>query len=165
MTDNTRQHGFITYLEEHREDRAMLAELRRGLGREPGEASGMFPYVLPFVHEQWQESSLYLIASLFALHPVSAAGGNMGDHLRTYANEVGDDAATTRRFVQLLNLHRAALDSPLRQHISLLKAKDIPVNWHDLLSALYGWNHPDRYIQKGWASSYWRSADNSQSKS
>ena len=148
MTDINQRHPFVTYLEAHTEDPAMLAELRRGLGRLPGEAPSMFPYVVPFVHQRYEERNLYLLASLFALHPRSTEDGNMGSHLHRYKEEVGDDAATTRRFVQLLNLRRDALDSPLRQHISMLKAKDIPVNWHQLLYDLNRWEHEAHFVQK-----------------
>lgn len=159
-----RKHPFVSYLEQHAEDRAMLAELRRGLGKMPGEASGMFPYVVPFVHNRFEEANLYLVASLFALHPVSTHEGNMGAHLHRYSEAVGDDAATTRRFVQLLNLRWDALDSPLRQHISMLKSKDIPVNWHQLLFDLNNWNHEARFVQKRWASAFWRSPKTQQTQ-
>ena len=157
MSEITKQHPFISYLQSHVDDRAMLAELRRGLGRKPGEAPGMFPYVVPFIHEQHDEADLYLIASLFALHPSSTSNGNMGDHLNALIKTLGDDAATTRRFVQLLNRSRSALDMPLRQHISILKGKDVSINWHQLLYDLRNWGHPARYVQKRWASAYWRS--------
>lgn len=167
MTTETQKHPFVTYLEDHSEDRAMLAELRRGLGRLLGEAPSMFPYVVPFVHHRYEERNLYLIASLFALHPVPADEGNMGAHLHRYGEAVGDDAATatTRRFVQLLNLHHDALDSPLRQHISILKSKDIPVNWHQLLFDLNNWSHEARFVQKNWASAFWRSTKTQQTQS
>jgi CRISPR system Cascade subunit CasB len=156
MSDETRLHPFITFLQQRTDDRAMLAELRRGLGRKPGEAPGMFPYVVPFVHHRDEEANLYLIASLFALHPASAQTGNLGSRLRRLANTLGDDTATTRRFVQLLNQHREALDTPLRQHISILKAHDIGVNWHQLLYDLGYWSHEDHFVQKRWADAYWR---------
>ncbi len=159
MIDKQKKYPFIDYLQKHAEDRAMLAELRRGLGRAPGEAPGMFPYLVPFVHVSSEEDNLYLIASLFALHPVSTETGNMGSPLYAYVQSVFDGAATERRFVQLLNLHSNSLVSPLRQHISMLKAKDIPVNWHQLLHDLSYWGHHSRFVQKRWASQFWRSSD------
>jgi len=157
MSDETKHHPFIAFLQQRADDRAMLAELRRGLGRKPGEAPGMFPYVVPFVHDLYDEANLYLIASLFALHPVSGQTGNMGGHLRGLATTLGDDTATTRRFVQLLNQHRAALDTPLRQHVSLLKAHEVGIYWQQLLYDLRYWDHENRFVQKQWADAYWRS--------
>lgn len=158
MSDESNQHPFIEFLERHAEDRAMLAELRRGLGQAPGEAPGMFPFVVPFIYDAYDEADIYLIASLFALHPVSAKTGNLGDHLRAFANKAGDDTATTRRFVQLLRQRRDALPTLLRQHISLLKSKEIAVNWHQLFKDLRAWDHNARYVQKHWASAYWKPA-------
>ncbi|PJF22971.1 MAG: type I-E CRISPR-associated protein Cse2/CasB [Phototrophicales bacterium] len=157
---NEDKHPFVEFLEKHAEDRAMLAELRRGLGREPGEVPGMFPYVIPFVHNSYDEANIYLIASLFALHPSSTGKGNMGEHLYTLTQAVGDDDATTRRFVQLLRQSRDSLDVPLRQHISMLKSKDIAVNWNQLLRDLHYWEHPDHFVQKQWAAAYWKSGPN-----
>ncbi|MFZ2878587.1 MAG: type I-E CRISPR-associated protein Cse2/CasB [Phototrophicaceae bacterium] len=158
MTTETeeRRHPFVSYLEGLVDDRAALAELRRGLGREPGEAPGMYPYVMPFVRNSYDEDDYYLIAALFGLHPSSGARGNMGEHLYAYAQALGDDAATTRRFTQLLRQRRATLDTPLRQHIAMLKSKDIPVNFHQLMLDLRGWDHDEKYVQKRWASAYWK---------
>jgi len=151
----TKEVAFVSYLESHAEDRAMLAALRRGLGQEPGEAPGMFPHVVPFVRD-WNEADIYMIASLFALHPSSARSGNMGAHLRALVHELGDDAATERRFVQLLRMRRDTLEPRLRQHISILKAKDIAINWHQLFTDLRSWDHPNHFVQRGWANSFWR---------
>lgn len=148
-------HPLIQFLLKNAEDRAMLAELRRGLGTAPGEAPGMFPYIVPFIRGEYEEDNLYLIASLFALHPVNTSVGNMGKHLHDCARAVGDDAATTRRFTQLMRQRRDALDTPLRQHIALLKAHDIAVNWNQLLRDLGYWGHEDHFVQRQWAGSYW----------
>ena len=151
-----KQHDpFIGYLEKNREDRAMLAALRRGLGKDPGAVPDMFPYIVPFVNNSYQENLLYQVAALFALHPIPTSEGNMGNHLRIYATTLGDDEATTRRFTQLLRMNRDNIDAPLRQHISILKSKDIAVHWHQLIYDLRYWDHEDHFVQKQWASAYW----------
>lgn len=150
----TKEERFISYLESKAEDRAALAALRRGLGQKPGEAPGMFPYVVRFVQD-WNEADIYMIAALFALHPSSTKFGNMGDHLRALAREIGDDASTERRFVQLLRMRRGTLEPRLRQHISILKSKDIPVHWHQLFRDLRHWEHPKRFVQRRWAGAFW----------
>lgn len=157
MTDDSKQYPLISFLEKHAEDRAMLAELRRGLGKAPGEAPGMYPFVIPFIHDEREEPNIYLVAALFALHPMSARSGNMGDHLRAHAAAAGNDDATARRFVQLLRQRRASLDTPLRQHINLLKSKDVAVNWHQLMHDLGAWSHHSHFVQKNWARTYWKS--------
>lgn len=153
----TKQHPFISYLEARADNRAMLAALRRGLGADPGdpETAGMFPYVVPWINEWYEEADIYMIAALFALHPSSASTRNMGHHCRALDPQSENDA-TERRFVQLLRMRRDTLEPRLRQQISILKSKDIPVNWHQLIADLRHWDHPKRSVQRRWAGAFWR---------
>ena len=162
-TIETNAHPFINFLESKADDRAMLAALRRGLGAAPGEAPDMFPYVVPFV-QRCNEDDIYLIASLFALHPSSISSGNIGDHLRRLADDEGSGEATERRFVQLLRTRRDTLEPRLRQQISILKSKDIAVNWHQLIRDVGHWDYEERFVQRNWAGAFWR-ANQSESNS
>ncbi len=158
-TAETKQHPFISYLQKNAENRAMLAALRRGLGADPGEAPGMFPYVVPRIRKEAnkrEESDMFMIAALFALHPSSTRFGNMGEHMRKLDPKREDDA-TERRFVQLLRMRRDTLEPRLRQQISILASKDIAVNWHQLIGDLGYWDHPNRYVQRRWAQGFWGS--------
>lgn len=151
---------FITYLESlrEREDRrAALAALRRGLGRPPGTVAEMYPYVVPWLPDDapWKERAYYLIASLFAYHPAPGGTGNMGHHFAQACDPQGDNTAVERRFTALLAAHPDDLDFYLRQAVSFLKSKEVPVNWHQLLSDLLAWGHPDRYVQQRWARAFW----------
>ena len=150
----SKKHPFISYLEANKDNRAMLAALRRGLGAEPGEVPGMYPYVVPYVQD-WNEADIYMVAALFALHPKPAATRNMGHHCRALDPEL-ENNATERRFVQLLRMRRETLQPRLRQQISILKSKDIPVNWHQLIADLRNWDRPDRRVQRRWARAFWR---------
>jgi CRISPR system Cascade subunit CasB len=145
--------ALVSYLVKRKDDRAMLAALRRGLGQPPGGAPDMFPYVVPFVRDEYDEVS-YVIASLFALHPMLVNDGNMGSHLRIHKIN-GNEEAVTRRFVQLLRMREEDMATPLRQHIALLKSAGIGVNWHQLEYDLRYWGHVDRFVQKKWANAYW----------
>ena len=113
------------------------------------------PYVVPFV-QRWNEDDIYMIASLFALHPSSISSGNIGDHLRRLLDDEASAEATERRFVQLLRARRDTLEPRLRQQVSILKSNDIAVNWHQLIADLRNWNHPDRFVQRRWAGAFWR---------
>ncbi|XWX05449.1 type I-E CRISPR-associated protein Cse2/CasB [Aggregatilineales bacterium SYSU G02658] len=158
-SESTSESQLVTYLLKHQEDRAMLAALRRGLGMRPGAVPDMLPYVVPFVRSgRWQESTVYLIASLFGLHPSHTPHGNMGAHVRKLAPMQSDgNDAVERRFTALLRTEDVDLEYPLRQMISLLKTKEIPVNWHQLMSDIARWNHPElrRNVVRRWASSFW----------
>ena len=163
----TSEHHFVTYLENlaQAEDRGALAALRRGLGQPPGTVPDMFRYVVPRLPENaypgsWAEKIYYLVASLFALHPKSASGGNLGDHFAALREPDPDkNTALERRFTALLNAHPDDLPDYLRQAISFLRSKDeTPVNWHELMWHLLQMSDPERaaQIRKRWATSFWR---------
>jgi CRISPR system Cascade subunit CasB len=159
---------FITHLERLRDDRAALAALRRGLGQPPGTAASMYPYIVRWLSEDappWQEAAYYFIASLFAYHPAEGGVGNMGNHFARARDPQGDNTAIERRFTALLAAHPDDLSFYLRQAVSFLKSKEVPVNWHQLLSDLLGWGSSDRYVQQQWARAFWgRPAQETQTK-
>jgi CRISPR system Cascade subunit CasB len=144
------------------QERGALASLRRGLGQPPGTVADMYRYVEPFLGEQgsgarFKESAFYLVAALFALHPKSTDEGNIGTHLAKTRTDSGADALE-RRFTALLAAHPDDLPEYLRQSISFLKSKDVPVNWNQLLWDLQNWEKredPKYSVQKKWARSFW----------
>jgi len=152
---------FINYLQSlvEKDNRGALASLRRGLGQSPGSVPEMYRYVIPHLPEnppKWQEQSYYLVAALFASHPKSTDEGNLGAHLAK-ARAEGNEDALERRFTALLSAHPDDLPDYLRQTVSLLKSKEIPVNWNQLLSDLQWWSHTeygDR-VRKRWATAFW----------
>lgn len=158
MAENTSPHPFVAYLETLVEDRAALAALRRGLGQPPGTVAEMYPYVVPRLPRganRSEEDAYYALAALFGFHPSVARTGNLGDHLaRTIAADA-DRAAVERRFVALLKAHPEDLAGQLRQAISFLKSKEVPVNWSQLLLDMCAWDHPQRYVQRRWANAFW----------
>lgn len=154
-------HHFVSYLESLavHENRGALADLRRGLGKGPGEAPEMFPYLAPFTQNlsYRRERDFYLLASLFGLHPQSWNGdhaGNIGASLRAIGDEGG---GVERRFVALLNARWADLDDHLRHVISLCAAHDVPIDWNSLLADLRRWDAASRSVQRSWARSFWQS--------
>jgi CRISPR system Cascade subunit CasB len=159
----TQEHPFITYLESDlRDNRGALAALRRGLGQPPGTVASMYRYVVPWLSDdtpRWQENAYYLVAALFAYHPDEGGVGNLGDHFARTRAPQGDDTAIERRFTAILAAHPEDLDFYLRQAISFLKSKDVPVNWQQLLSDVMAWGHPNRYVQKNWARAFWGQPD------
>jgi len=188
-TLSERHAKFVEYLQSlsDSENRAALAALRRGAGKPPGTAPEMFPYIVP--HTQGLPPSIpdlyYLIASLYALHPVNTHNGNFGTSFRQLAlhrspqeptQESAQQKETTerseksqatgtpklpesieRRFVALLRAHRDDLPVHLRHAVSLLASspEPVPVNWAQLLEDLSHWDHPDRFVQRHWADEFW----------
>ena len=168
-TSSKREARFTEFLEGlyERDDRAALAALRRGLGRAPGEASEMHRYVVPRVQglNVWQEDAYYTVAALFALHPGKswrAADGtmrstNLGASLGVMARDNKESASIERRFVALLNARSEELQTHLRNIVSLLKSKEVQIDWTQLLKDINNWNRESRRVQRDWARAFWSS--------
>jgi CRISPR system Cascade subunit CasB len=162
--------AFVEMLEElyHKNDRAALAALRRGLGRAPGEAMESYRYIARFaaqINSRRKEESLHIVATLFSLYPSASRGGdnwmiaNLGASLRELRGKL-ESEGVDRRFVALLNSHRDELATHLRQIVSLLKSKEVTINWLRLLRDINRWDDDERDTQRKWAKAFWREARN-----
>ena len=144
------------------DDRAALAALRRGLTQ--GMEASVYPYVAPYFPSErrpWIERTYVLVAALFATHP-SDHGLTVGRALRQ-VQEKSDSKSVEPRFVALLNAHPDDLGQHLRHAISLARSKDVNIDWDDLLSAVLGWDHEDRWAQRRWAHDFWTYSDKEES--
>lgn len=150
--------GLIGYLRglAKNKDRAALAHLRRGLGKKPGDALEMYPYVGHFAGEEnnrAHERAVFLTAALFAEYPDAPENaGDLGSSVKQIA-KLSD--SIERRFVALLDADAEDLHYYLRQMIALLKANSVPVNWDQLFKDIRHWSHDDRFVQRKWARSFW----------
>jgi CRISPR system Cascade subunit CasB len=154
---------FVDYLEklEARGDRAAMAALRRSLGKPIGLAGEAHRHVLWINPAEWEEPIYYLIAGLFALHPSNWKRAeedrrttNLGDSFARLKAEV-DSSSIERRFVAILDSHEDDLAEHLRHAVSLLKSRDIPVDWKQLLRDIRGWRYESRNVQRQWARAFW----------
>jgi CRISPR system Cascade subunit CasB len=150
---------FVSHLEklQRQDDRAALARLRRGLGKEPGTAPETYPLVQPWLPDnlpRWREDAFYLVACLFASHPEPGGSGNLGASFARLA-AARDSASIEQRFVALLNCHADDLPGHLRHAVSLLTSSAVPVDWRQLLRDVQRWGHPSRSVQRQWARQFW----------
>lgn len=148
-------------------DRAALAALRRGLGKSPGEVSEIHRYVVPYINNlsdsnYKQADCYYLVASLFALHQISwhseekaAYKSNLGASFAKLQASSDGNESIEKRFVALLNSHQEDLADHLRHAVSLLKSKEIGIDWLQLLKDLQNWDNDNRYVQRDWARAFW----------
>jgi len=156
--ETKKEDRLITYLKnlEKRQDRAALANLRRGLGKSPKTAMEMFPYLgqfLSFETKPRYENAVFIIAALFAYYPDAAGNiGNLGASLRQLKDE---SDSIEKRFVALLGAEAEDLPYYLRQIIGLLKAKEVAVNWEQLFKDVQNWNNDKRFVQRKWAERFW----------
>lgn len=153
-------------------DRAALAALRRGLGKTPGEAPEMFPYIIPRCSGlgEFRQNDFFLVAALFASHQGIAAPfpavtdarrNSLGGSFRLLAERTNSGSiekhsgSIEKRFIALLDASRDELAEHLRHSASLLKAHSVGIDWAQLLHDLNGWDWPSRSVQRRWAYGYW----------
>jgi CRISPR system Cascade subunit CasB len=157
------QNSFVEHLEQFRDqqDTAVLACLRRGLGKRMGTPE-MYPLVVPFLPKASGDQELYfLVASLFALHPAPAPRGrSLGAVLRIIATtRTARDGTRSKsienRFVHLLQADPEEIRGMLRQVVSLAKSEGVGIDYHRLLSDLHQWEHPRDPVQRNWATDFW----------
>jgi len=148
----------IDYLYEHKENRAMLANLRRCLGKVRGDVAA-YPYVVPFLPKKNFTDHIYFsVAGLFGLHPESTS-----DQTQTIGKafaQLSDTDSRNKRFKALLDAEGGAFLYHLRQAISLLKSHEIKINYQLLLHDMLYWDHPERFIQLQWARDFWGKVNN-----
>jgi CRISPR system Cascade subunit CasB len=148
--------------------RATLAELRRGVGRSPGEAPGAYREVLALLGDGEAapsfEDACFEVATLYSLYPENK--GNVPSDAHTRRRDMGGSlhllAATSerkkgaeRRLMAMLDCDPDELRHHLRHAVSLLKADVTPIDWLQLLRDLRGWTRDDRSVQRRWARSFW----------
>ncbi|QDT37592.1 type I-E CRISPR-associated protein Cse2/CasB [Stratiformator vulcanicus] len=146
--------------------RRTLAELRGGLGKPFGAAPLRDRFVLrhtdddPDCELEWYA----LVASLFAMKQGGATSGkhhakdiSIGRALRDTLDDPreAEGSGVEKRLVALLNSDREDLPHRLRQVVSLLKSKDKPFDYHQLLYDLLNWNGQQRRVQTHWARDFW----------
>ncbi|TLN00073.1 type I-E CRISPR-associated protein Cse2/CasB [bacterium] len=155
------QSAFLMYLTSLNTDanRGTLAVLRRGLAGNPIEDLNLYRFVAWHIPDSdrgtVRESAYYLVAALYALHPLSTDAENLGGHMKLAAQRRNDVEAAERRFTVLLNASMTDLAMPLRQAMTMLKQLVLPVNWTALFAGLLHWDNPDKVVQRAWANSFW----------
>lgn len=141
--------------------KAMLANLRRGVGREPGELPQLFGILLDDMPEKfWSKSGAvtkeewvcYTVLTLYALHQQGYDTGsqpmhtdenmNLGKAMYKLAASYDGDANGEQRSVQKLRMLATSVDQRelthhLRGIVHLLKSNGICLNYKRLAGDLY----------------------------
>ena len=142
------------------EGKAMLAQLRRGLGKKPGEDPRLFGVLLQDMPESFyskegvptrEEWACYIALTLYAMHQQGKSvdsdkmntfeNVSLGTAMKQLAVAQGDPNAKIRiqeKYKSLVGaLDIVAIENYLRGIISLLKSKSIPINYSMLAADLY----------------------------
>lgn len=150
----------ISYLESQAESNPKaLAELRRGIGKEPGELPQLWQYILyqlpPEMEGRYgpsrEEWAIYLALTLFALHQqgrtksMMETGVSLGKAIAKLVkrgDEFGEERVT-RRFTMVAGSSDVrGLSVHLRGVIQLLRSGEITLDYGKLASDLYMFQSP-----------------------
>lgn len=160
MSLDDRQKKFIGYLlnlaKEGQEDRGALADLRSGLGKEPGQMARVHKHVVHYLPEQrYNDRWYYVTATLFGSFPKHRKGRSLGAAFQTLRSKSDSMEA---RFVALLNAHSDDLGYHLRHIIRLLESAkpSQPLDWFRLFEDLLQWDHPEGHVQLKWARDFYK---------
>jgi CRISPR system Cascade subunit CasB len=142
-------------------DRRALAALRRSLATWPKLPPEAVRVVAPFLPEHatgWWETVYYLIGGLFALHPClssqEAYGLSLGKTLRQAAS--GDSGlGPERRLLALLGCKSEDLPNHLRHAVSYLRARDVSIDYRQLMRDLSWWDTVEGDVQRRWGRDFW----------
>jgi len=158
---DTRINTFAGYLrslaEPGRENRSALADLRSGLGKQPGEAPRMHKHVVPYLGERQAPSDcwFYVAAAVFGAHPVHEQGRSLGECFRQLRQQRSE--SIEKRFLAILGSHPEDLPKHLANAAGLLKSANIGIDYICLIRDLVNWYAPDRKVQNRWAREFYRS--------
>lgn len=132
------------------------ARLKRNAGNRLAEArgaTGLFYRLMPAGIPNQQEEIYFLVACLFPLAE-EGSSSNLGASFREVSND-RNRKGIERRLEVLMDADLEQLPFRLRQAIHFLQSNRAKVNWIALLSDLLNWTHPDRFVQRNWARTYY----------
>lgn len=155
--------------------KAMLANLRRGIGKKPGEIPELWGIILNELPEELYHNSgepsvgewaVYLSLTMFALHqqgsaePVHCAGDSLGCVAAKLDEDHDDEGKerVLRRFGPLVTAKdMPELANHLRGMVQLFKAKGIPLDYVKLAEDLYYFQKPDekKKVQLRWGQDFY----------
>lgn len=133
-----------------REDRAALAELRRSFSNK----LAALRFVVPFLSKgasASEEAAHVLVAGLFALHP-SPGSLSLARALGIVAR---DSDSVELRFRALLNADDVDLPTHLRHAVSLVRSRDLDIDYDDLFWTIREWGRESKRKQRAWARDFW----------
>ncbi len=144
-------------------DRAILKRASGSTLAESRNALGIFYKLLPYqLSNSINEEIYFLVATLYGMNK-HKLDGNFGLTMKKIKEKTKSESLD-KRMISLLNSTFETVDQfkpgggdvtyRLRQCVKLADSKEIGVNWKQLLKDLKYWTHPDRFIQKQSARSY-----------
>lgn len=159
-----------------KENTRALAELRRGIGKRPGEIPQLWGYYLESMPEEFYgdkepsraEWAVYAALTLFALHqqgkdpefnPMQKEGQGLGKAMANLVHEENDRERITRRFNTIATAGGVEeLFHYLRSVIQMLRGEDIGLDYSKLAADIYCFQFPELIsnVRLRWGQDFYR---------
>jgi CRISPR type I-E-associated protein CasB/Cse2 len=151
--------NLLKFLESRKEDRRLMADLRRGLSE--ATASRAWPHVAEWcdLAADYQRTIFQTVMAAYAHHPSHTDKGNMGHVMRRIAmgDGKGEEGLNTfdSRFRRFLTCNSAQeVCQHLKGVIRAAAQKGLAINYIQLIKDLWYWGER---VKIRWASAYWGS--------
>jgi CRISPR system Cascade subunit CasB len=165
-------------LSQSKENARVLAELRRGIGKAPGELPQLLGYFLEGMPEEFYgymepsraEWAVYTAITLFALHqqgkdpastPMQEEGRSFGSALSYLVHDSNDRERIARRFNTIATANSMEeLSHYMRGAIQLLRGEEIGLDYPKLAGDLYCFQFPELVsgVRLKWGQDFYRMA-------
>jgi CRISPR system Cascade subunit CasB len=156
--------------------KALLANLRRGIGKPPGSVVELWGVTFEGMPESFwgkgkpskEEWAIHTVLTLFALHqqgkdlkkkPMHQEGERLGKAARRLVSSEEDEARIKRRLDAIATSQSIEeLSNHMRGFIQLLKAKDVPLDYQALAEDLFKFQMPDAQdsVRLRWGQDFYR---------
>ena len=156
--------------------RSILAHLRRGVGRTPGEMPQLWGFFLNELPEEWMGSrepsraewAIYTALTLFALHQqgkdpetewMSQPKATLGKCVAGLIGSAEEEGRVARRFHTLATSSgMGELSHHMRGMVQLLRSKNIPLDYPALAEDLYWYQYPEyqAQVRLRWGQDFYR---------
>ena len=149
---NKQAKDFVDYLQGRREDRSLMANLRRGLSETT--ANRTWPYIARWcrLDNDRRRRIFEIVAASFAFNPESVSEGNMGTTMRHLTVDKGLSTFEAR-FKRILSCDTVfEVCERLPAVIRATKAKGVAINHEALFKDLQYWGDT---VKIKWADAYW----------
>lgn len=159
-----------------KENTKALAELRRGIGKAPGEIPQLWGYYLESMPEEFYgdtepsraEWAVYAALTLFSLHqqgkdpqinPMQEEGQSLGRALSCLVHEDGDRERIARRFNTIATASSVeGLFHYMRSAIQMLREENIGLDYAKLAGDIYCFQFPQMIsnVRLRWGQDFYR---------
>ncbi|HKM32458.1 MAG TPA: type I-E CRISPR-associated protein Cse2/CasB [Oscillospiraceae bacterium] len=154
--------------------KAMLANLRRGIGKVPGELPELWGEFLQDIPEEFlsrngeptkEEWAIYIALTMFALHqqgremPMHQQGASLGRAVRKLEKDKDDRERVLRRFGPIVTAtDMQGLSYHLRNMIQLLRSEGISLDYGMLANDLFWFQFAEQQnkVKLTWGEEYYK---------